>query len=178
MRHSNRRQRVCRIPRQTPNPAVNTDARWRGFSLAGVAGYLTRYASQRLPVCSSAFGSQYGKVDVLTCVLARLLWQRSSFHREFRQLPKLAPHWIRLVLELPQVHWATSHCLSGRPCRTRHPPYDRSVEMQASRDPALVGMGSNSSAGGRVGFDGNYSDSNSVATCRSGRYTSTARATH
>ncbi len=25
-----------------PNPAVNTDARRRGFALAGVAGYLTR----------------------------------------------------------------------------------------------------------------------------------------
>ena len=42
MRHSNRRQRVCHIPRQTPNPAVNTDAHRRGFARAEVAGYLTR----------------------------------------------------------------------------------------------------------------------------------------
>ena len=29
-----------------PNPAVNTDARRRGFTLAAVAGYLTRCASR------------------------------------------------------------------------------------------------------------------------------------
>ena len=28
-----------------PNPAVNTDARWRGFACAAVAGYLGRFAS-------------------------------------------------------------------------------------------------------------------------------------
>jgi hypothetical protein len=30
-----------------PNLSVNTDARRRGFALAGVAGYLTRWASRR-----------------------------------------------------------------------------------------------------------------------------------
>ena len=45
MRHSNRRQPVCRIPRQTPNPAVNADAHRRAFGRAGVAGELTRWAA-------------------------------------------------------------------------------------------------------------------------------------
>ena len=32
----------------TPNPTVNTDAHRRGFARAGVAGYLSRYASSEV----------------------------------------------------------------------------------------------------------------------------------